>query len=341
MKIALVCGSWPPERCGVGDYSAKLQHALQDAGVDVERIELRGWSFRRSAHYRELLKYSGADVIHVQYPSVGYGRSLVPALTPFLGLNAPLVVTLHEYEIYRSYRRPWFWSFAYRARARLFSREAERAAFAKSFPRRSGDDHVVPIGSNIPVGHAQMRQEGSVAFFGLFWPGKGIEDMFDLARQIKAVGGDPGRLSIVGAPVAGQGQFAEFIRRQCGDLGVRLFEDRPADEVADILSGHAFAYLPFPGGADERRGSLAAAIVNGCLPITRHGQATPDWLKNATISTETPEDAIAILVNSENRPDQMDSLRKNVQAAAERYAWPCIAKRHRSIYDAILANRTR
>jgi hypothetical protein len=39
LRVAILSGSWPPERCGVADYAAKLSARLQQ--LDVTVAELR------------------------------------------------------------------------------------------------------------------------------------------------------------------------------------------------------------------------------------------------------------------------------------------------------------
>ncbi len=332
MKIAMICGSWPPERCGVGDYSATLCKHLPDQGADVVPIRRDNWSLASAMDFRRQLVEVQPDMLHIQYPSVGYGRSFLPALTPYLLPKTPLVVTLHEFEVFKSYRWPWFYPFAKRAEARLFSRAGEADAFAKRFPKRSGRDLIVPIGSNIPVAPKKTRISGGTAFFGLFWPGKGLEEFLKFAEIMKSKSDGKEKLAVIGAPVAGQEAFSTFIREKTSELGVALHEGLPPEEVALKLAEHEFAYLPFPDGVDERRGSLAAAIVNGCIVITRHGPQTPDWLVEATVNAETPEAAADLLQSELTSSEVKVGLQATTAMAAKRYDWSQIARQHAELY---------
>lgn len=295
-----------------------------------------GWSVRQLLSYRRLLKQSGADIYHVQYPSVGYGRSLLPALTGWLMGTARCVVTLHEYEVFRPYRRPWFSPYQHFA-ARIFSRTGERDAYATRFIHRQGQDQIIPIGSNMPVSDKGLeRASGSVAFFGLFWPGKGIEEFISFARDLRQQHSDMRKISIIGAPVAGQEDFHAEIKAACEAYQIDLHENLPAEDVADRLSEHEFTYLPFPEGADERRGSLAAGLVNGCLPITKFGEGTPDWMRQTFLEANTPEDAVALLTGDKVTADELAAKKAACQTEAGRYDWPMIANRHIELYRDLL-----
>ncbi|WP_213217698.1 hypothetical protein [Roseibium polysiphoniae] len=334
MKIAMICGSWPPERCGIADYTELLCQHLENQGAQVVRIAQDNWGIKSLPAFRRDLRKVNADVYHVQYPAVGYKRSLLPALTPYLCGGSPCVVTLHEYEIFKAYRRLWFAPYARKASARIFSRQAELAAFAKAFPARIGQDLTLPIGSNIPKADAApSRYPGSVVFFGLFWPGKGLEEYLSFVQILRESGDTSRQISIVGAPAKGQEQFAEQVRRAAKTHSIKLHENLPASSVAQSLAAHEFAYLPFPEGADERRGTLAAALVNGCRVITPHRDGTPDWLAEATQNAKTPRAAAALLAAAKSaaRPDERPYA-GSIQAAAKQYDWSSIAVKHLALY---------
>ena len=338
-NVCLVSGSWPPEVCGVGDYTAILADTLGRAGCQITRLSLDSWGPSGFGQLRTRLRHCAADIVHVQYPTRGYGRSILPALIPLL-TSQPVVVTLHEFEVFRWYRMPWFHPFARFAVARIFSRQAEAATFAARFRRRRGRDHIIPIGSNIPVATPRERQPDSVAFFGLFWPGKGLETFLAFAADLRAQADRPIPISIIGAPVAGQEEFARHVRASARDLDIRLHENRSAAEVGDRLAEHVYAYLPFPGGADERRGSMAAALANGCLVLTPHGRHTPDWLREATIAADSAAEASSI-VRAGVDADRRAALASIVDAGAGRFDWNEIARCHLDLYDEVLASAHR
>ena len=334
-SVCLVSGSWPPEVCGVGDYAAILADTLDQAGCQVSTLRLGTWGMGGIGPLRDFLRDCQADIVHIQYPSRGYGRSILPAMIPLL-TRKPVVVTLHEFEIFRWYRMPWFHPFARFTAARVFSRQAEQAAFAARFSRRRGRDRIIPIGSNIPLAAPRKRQPDSVAFFGLFWPGKGLESFLEFAADLRANADGPIPISIIGAPVDEHQEFARHVRAVAADLDIRLHENRPAAEVGDRLAEHVYAYLPFPGGVDERRGSMAAALANGCLILTPHGPHTPDWLREATIAAGSAGEASTI-VRAGLDGTRRAELMPLVEAAAARFDWSEIARRHLELYDEVLA----
>ncbi|EFO33035.1 glycosyl transferase, group 1 family [Roseibium sp. TrichSKD4] len=335
IKVALVCGTRTPGKCGVGDYSNCLADALRAEGVSVEQIEMKNWSLLQASQYKSLLADSAADLVHVQYPSLGYKRSILPAVTGHLGLKIPTLVTLHEFQVYRAYWRFIFAPIATGTSARVFTRSDELDRFAKTYPARKGQDVVIPIGSNIPKAEDITRKSATVAFFGLFWPGKGLEQFLEFAILAKSRGIDPSSISVIGAPVQGKDRFHAQIREKSRDIGFNLYESRSPDEVARLLAEHEFAYLPFPTGADERRGSMAAVLVNGCKLLTTFGNATPQWIKTIAQEVSSPADALRVVTQPEVFKEGDISYPKNFADVQARYDWRVIARRHIELYETL------
>jgi glycosyltransferase involved in cell wall biosynthesis len=108
-SVALVCGTYAPDRDGVADYVRHLAGHLEgvgwsptvvsaagaDAGAAVvaDRWDLRG--VRRGARALDRL---APDVVHVHFAPSAYGFSPAVGLLPrLLRRPVPLVTTLHEY----------------------------------------------------------------------------------------------------------------------------------------------------------------------------------------------------------------------------------------------------
>jgi glycosyltransferase involved in cell wall biosynthesis len=116
----LISGSFPPMKCGVGDYTAKLAQALAhnaDTSVAVlavvaasetdvisPRLQLfpvaHGWAVSDLPAILRTVRKWRPDIIHMQYPGQGYGAHKLPWLLPSIlaiVLRKPIVQTWHEY----------------------------------------------------------------------------------------------------------------------------------------------------------------------------------------------------------------------------------------------------
>jgi glycosyltransferase involved in cell wall biosynthesis len=119
VRVMLVTGSFPPQRCGVGDYSARLAHGLAaEPGVEVAVLTgadwaadmasvppgvtvipaIPRWTIRHAARaFREIRRWR-ADVVHLQHPTQGYRDEGLTALIPAIAFlaGARVVRTWHE-----------------------------------------------------------------------------------------------------------------------------------------------------------------------------------------------------------------------------------------------------
>jgi glycosyltransferase involved in cell wall biosynthesis len=334
--IVMVSGSWPPEVCGVGDYAERLSRELEHNAVAVRRFASSKLSTLLSPETIDRIETIDSGLIHIQYPTAGYGRSLIPAMLAKRVRRKPVVVTLHEYSVFRWYRRAWFSSFARHCAARIFTTEEERDLFAHRFPDRNGIDLTIEIGSNIPAGPAIARVPGKVSYFGLIAPNKGIEQFLDLC-EIAGSAATGLSFDLIGAVPDRHRRYADMMLRRAAACGVHISLHLPDDAVAERLAASTFAYLPFPDGASAKRGTLAAAIVNGLVVVTRHSSITPDWIRSATVAAEAPFDALRALTRLQNDDPWRSAMADRAAQAAARFRWDTIAQRHSDLYRQLAA----
>lgn len=333
--VLLVSGSWPPQACGVGDYSQVLSEQLASAGIAVKRFGSDRFSQLYAPSIIEEIERTDCDVIHIQYPTAGYGRSLTPSAIARRIRGRPVVVTLHEYAVFKPYRRAWFSSFARHCAARIFTTGEERALFEQRFPRRRGIDTIIEIGSNVPVSPSRPRRPNRVCYFGLIAPNKGLEAFVELARLARQSSSSL-EFELIGAVPERFKRYADDIITQATAIGVDVSPQLPDQEVAAHLAAATFAYLPFPDGASAKRGTLAAAFVNGLMVATQHSAITPDWIRAATIDTAGPQDALSALTRLQANATGRGDLSRRVESAAHHFRWDAIADRHAELYEKLL-----
>jgi glycosyltransferase involved in cell wall biosynthesis len=330
-KVLMVSGSWPPQACGVGDYTERLCRELEEGGVDVVRFVDDGLSRPFSAGTVRRANEADCDVVHVQYPTAGYGRSLTPSVLPLSVRDKPVIVTLHEYSVFRWYRRAWFSSYARYCAARIFTTDEERGLFQRRFPRRSGSDLTIEIASNVPAAVNAARSANRVSYFGLFVPNKGIETFLELCEVAGAASSDLA-FDLIGAVSEQHRRYAEAILRRASAAKVDVAIGLSNDAVARRLAASSFAYLPFPDGATAKRGTLAAAIVNKLIVLTRHSDLTPGWIRSATLDAPRAEDAFDLLMVLRTDGRRREAAEAQSALAVPRFRWDTIAERHADLY---------
>ncbi|MBI5903964.1 MAG: glycosyltransferase [Deltaproteobacteria bacterium] len=312
MKVLLVCGSFPPMRCGVGDYTSMLADALgRKAGVDVAVLTSKGaapprpdvpyrllaleegWRFPDLPDTVRAVREWSPDVVHFQYPAKGYGplQWVLPSL--FRAMGYPVYLTLHEYfgerdkgtRLSAALNLPNIVA----ARGIVVTREDYASLIPPSYARvmRRRQVKHIPIGANV---HTRVVDEAErkavrnrfapspsslVSYFGFVSPNKGVDDIFRIA--------DPERHHIV---LIAELDPADPLHARILSLAdtppwkgrVSVTGFLPADEVARILACSDSVLLPFRNGSSLGNGTLHAALSQGTFTLstslTRRGYDT-------------------------------------------------------------------
>jgi polysaccharide biosynthesis protein PslF len=117
MRIALIAGTYSPERCGVADYTAQLRQALEGKGVKTVVLTTRlaseqqidptvqgvvtDWNLANLPALVRAVHSSRVDLLHIQHAAGTYGFQraifLLPLLLRLTGYRPPIVVSVHEY----------------------------------------------------------------------------------------------------------------------------------------------------------------------------------------------------------------------------------------------------
>jgi glycosyltransferase involved in cell wall biosynthesis len=333
MNVALVVATTRESRCGVADYTRCLADALRRADVTVTPFDGRGWTIARLRRMIRAAQGQGCDLVHLQYPAIGFGTSLGPHLLGYVSA-LPTVVTLHEYSLVHPLRKLSMMVFAGGATHLIFTSADERAAFTRNFPWARGHSSIIPIGSNIPFLSPNPTGERTVVYFGHIKPKRGLEQFLQLARIASALGRDY-RFRIIGTPGPGRDGYLETLKRESSGLPVDWVLNLEADAVAAELTGAAVAYLPYPDGASPRRGSLWAVLGNGVPTVTTSGPFCPRELEGAVRFADTPAAALELVDMIIADGKRAASLRSAAADYIREHRWESIAALHVTLYRSL------
>lgn len=293
--VTLVSGSWPPAICGVGDFMHRTWEELNRSGHAAEKLtlergdlsaSLRAWatSFRRDR------------LVYVSYPTEGYGKSLLPFLLA-LGDRRKVVLHMHEYRSKNRYCR--FLLRRFQRMHRLFfsnredyQRYVSDCGLSADSPKVAGW-RVVPTPSNIPVTVSDGLRNPhrvKIVHFGQIRPLKGLED---LVKVMEALQNEPVERVVLGGVPKGYESYAREITQRFAQSGVTVKLNLTPEEISQQLASSHVGLFAFPDGADERRGSLIAAMAHGVLCVTTHSGRTPQPLRSATIGVEVEDGPVA------------------------------------------------
>lgn len=298
MRLLLITGSFPPQKCGVGDYCYSLTRALSKisdikicvltsatsgtvnaiSGIEIHSV-IKRWDIFDIKKIIGLIRNFSPDIVHIQYPTQGYRRQLLPDLLPLICflMGAKIVQTWHEG--FGWLRAPQFCMKAMVPGHFLVVRPRYRESlpFFMRWVLESRDIHFIPNASSVPKASLSnderialrtqtlKGQQRLVVFFGFVHPPKGVTLLFDIA--------DPGSDHIVIAGEIDQaGKYKDEILKHCSSepwVGkVTISGFLTAEAASKLLSVADAVILPFRMGGGEWNTSIHSAALQGTLVIT-------------------------------------------------------------------------
>jgi glycosyltransferase involved in cell wall biosynthesis len=292
VRVLLVTGSLPPLLCGVGDYTDLLTRSLEavpglevcvltSTGAHSEKTGARcikavmpDWAFFRIPTVLSFIRKWKPDIVHFQYPTLGYGACWMPYFLPAIvrTLGIKVVQTWHE--------PPSRFRYIPNAIVRdsLITVEPNYIAGVRkrySWLIRRKKLRFIPLCSNIPRVNISSAERSAIrrqfvadqmrmiVFFGFLYPTKRAEVLFEVA--------DPKRDALVFISSLQEGdpyhaRIQESLNKWPGRATVT--GPLPPIDVAKTLSAADVAIFPFAEGVHRRNGSFLAAQCQGTFTIT-------------------------------------------------------------------------
>lgn len=358
-KVLFISGSWPPIKCGVGDYLYHLTqhldcdwHVVTSANAQPgERVGniVSGWGFADWLAISNKIKTLRPDIIHYQYPSTQFGRKPFPNLLPrYIAKNfpdIPLVATIHEYHDASRLGRGRT-EFTIRPFKNIFvSNVEDKQQLGRRFPNKQFE--IVRVGSNIPVIHINVSERAKIiqeinpgnkpliVYFGYIDSSKGvgrlIESMSGWGRDCRLV------LATSHNP---QDAYHMQLQKQIADSGMDIHwtDFLSAKKISVILQMADVVVLPFDRPVSMRRGSLIASMEHGCSIITT-GPASEvlTHQQNCWLMPNNLPQSIAKAVSSLLEQSELVKLIGiNAKKTSQQFSWKEIATRHYQQYQELL-----
>lgn len=364
MRILLATGSFPPMRCGVGDYSLRLANALVaessvrvgvltsteaegaevNDGVEVFPV-IKKWSLLETQKVVLLVKNWSPDIVHIQYPAQGYGRGFLPWLLPLIAflMRKKIVQTWHEgygrrnalelllksiFPSYLVFVRPRYAENLHpQLHWALWRKKTKFIPNASAIPRAElSVDEARAIKQQYVRGQARL-----IVFFGFVYPHKGVDLIFEIANPLLD------HIVIVGE-VDESSEYCRKILRQAsidawrGKVTITGFLS--SADVASILASADAVILPFRSGGGEWNTSIHGAVLNGSLVITTSlSQNGYDRERNIYYAR------IDQIQEMKSAIEKYAGRKRILDSGIDRDGWQEIAHRHQLLYKSILTEQ--
>jgi len=300
VKVLMVTGSIPPMKCGVGDYSFNLAKSLAASseiqigiltttydnnksgweGLEVFPI-MKTWSFAEVLKLIKIVHYWSPDIVHIQYPTRGYGNGLLQWLLPiiFFIMRRKVVQTWHEGYSRRNLPKLLFKMFVPGQIVVVRSQYREQLLPILRFAFRNKRFFFIKNASVFPnvclsefekdiLRKKYLRnQKRLLLFFGFVYPHKGIELLFEIA--------DPALdcIIIAGEMIDKEGDYHKEIMMRATAKEwlekVTFTGFLPTADIVALLAVADAVILPFrDGGGGDWNTSIHAAVLQGVFVIT-------------------------------------------------------------------------
>jgi len=349
-------------KCGVGDYSNNLAKALiidpdiqigiltsssvgemnTPEGITMFPVIIR-WSLYEATKVMEVIKNWAPDIVHIQYPTLGYGNGWLPCLLPIISflMGKKVVQTWHEGFARRDlvecilksiiptrlvFVRPQYKEYLhYLLRWVLWGKKWEFIPNASSIPNIKLSD-----GEKIRIKNLYIKKQNRlIVFFGFIYPHKGVDLLFEIADSTSD------QIVVAGEIQTTDDYQQEIMRRASVEPWidkVTITGFLPAADVAALLAVADAVILPFRIGGGGWNTSIHGAVSNGAFVIatslTQNGYDQKSNVYYAKVDDiQEMRSALATYAG----------IRREYHPEIDRDSWQYIAHKHRSIYEDLLS----
>jgi glycosyltransferase involved in cell wall biosynthesis len=358
MRILVITGSFPPMRCGVGDYTHRLVESLSlnpdnklavltsfEVGGENESYSIfpiiKKWSISEVFTYINCLKRWQPDVVHIQFPTQGYGTGFLPWFIPLINFFCRIktVQTWHE-----GYKFKFFMLVLLKAMVSstlIFVRKnyvKNNLGIIFRWLIRGKENFYIPSSSVMPVANLTERefhkikefylgkQNRLIVFFGFVYPIKGVDLLFSIANpEIDQI--------VIAGNIDYESNYSKKIfsvaKSEVWSEKVTITGHLPAIKVSQLLAVADAVILPFRNGGGDWNTSLQGAIANNSFVITTSNSTHGYDASKKTYFSEI------------DNIDEMNTALEKFCANPRKYSrskiyevnqWELIANKHEIIY---------
>ena len=381
MKIALFCPNYPPavSEGGISHYTRCLARHLCQAGDDVYVIAGKAycgsgvdgkasvfkypglWNLSTLRRISQQLRAHNIKLINLQYSPVMYPWQFKLAWN-YLSKRFITTVSFHTLWGGRKINHFLALNLLYGADGVIATNSEIVHLLKKYMPCFLKKTRYIPIGSNIQPKQADQNEYQKImagfstdsdtpllAYFGMAYPGKGLQMLFEAVHILLLKQDIDFKLIVIGGGIADLSEYIREKKKLVQSFGIQdrvIFTGKiPAGEVSVLLNASRMVVLPFVSGVSDRRGSLMAALAHHKAVVTTKPAVSIDGFKNRENliwPNETNAKNLADTIRQvfEDR-ELRQKLEKGAKALSRSYLWADISKETRQFFQTVVGKNVK
>lgn len=364
-NVLMISGSFPPDKCGVGDYTKILCNNLHDKSVGINVISsfssgdekyhlntsVQKWSFSCIKKIFEVVDEIKPDIVHIQYPTKAYRKSVFINFLPIALIlkKCKVVTTIHEYSDNSLLGKIRVIPNLLFSNSIIVVDPVYKKDIIKLFPFIKNKVRFINIASNIPK--SQLLESEKLAFkktiindksqrilgyFGFVNESKNIEVILEALADLKSVGELKTKLLMIAELEETNeyhGKLIKLIEEYNLKEDVTITGYLNEKEVADYITIADYFILPFKNGFSPKNGSALAALQEGKMVVSTLPKSKVNNLNNLIfLQTAHLKNELIELIKKFQNSNIHNSSNKN-----STYCWDDVSDKHIKLYNKLLS----
>jgi len=277
-NVLMIVGSYPPDMCGVGDYTYNLMNSSK--ANKWKLYYSKEWNLNTLFNKISEINKFKPEIIILQYPTQGYGWSIVPHILCILYSafsSRKFVTVLHELSNQSLKAKIAEYIFLLFSNRIIVTNDFEKKYAISICPfivnRRISVARIYSNIKAVSIIPKTVDRSIDLVYFGHIRPNKGINEFINFIQELRNKNLNY-KVALIGQVLPEYAAFYNELASNIRQLNINTHINKTSEEVSILLSDSKFAFFPFPDGLSERRGSFIAAALNGVIMISTIGKHT-------------------------------------------------------------------
>lgn len=305
----------------------------------------------------KILHDNNIKVIHMDYPGDLYGKTFLASFIPYIihrynrrnGTDIKINVRLHEFSRSRFLRKVAIMPILFCADSIYVPAKKDREIVRKIAKNRV---HPTYIGTNITVVNDSIilpKDKIVISYFGSVYPGKGIERMLSIWKQLTEVEHEKKYVFKIIGDIGTEStnhfcdyhkQVWKWIKQYGLEDSIEVTGYLSDEEVSYELQHSQIAVLLYEDGLTLRRGSFLAYLAHGIPIVTTEGdeEANELFAGHPGISMCSSDNSVidSILKFSSISEDKLIAIHYDNTSLSNNFNWDGIAQQYLKNYGMLL-----